>query len=146
RKLGWYADQVIASYERWFGEGPEVALLRLLGFFDRPAERDQLNALCDPPPIRGLSEPLMDLSPGQWSDLVDQLRETGLLVQAATRKDPRRLDAHPLVREYFATQLQRDKPDAWREGNRRLFEHFQKIVPVNRPKGVEAMLLLYRAV
>jgi tetratricopeptide (TPR) repeat protein len=146
RKLGWYADQVIASYEKWFGEGPAVALLRLLGFFDRPAEPDQLAALCAPPAIQGLTEPLLELTQSQWSDMVHHLRETGLLVSAPPGQDPRRLDAHHLVREYFATQLQAHNADAWREGNRRLFEYFQQAVPARRPKDVDSMLLLYRAV
>ena len=36
--------------------------------------------------------------------------------------DSRVIDAHPLLKEYFAEKLQDGNPEAWREGNRRLYE------------------------
>jgi hypothetical protein len=43
-KQGGRAFRVIAAYARWLGEGPELAILRLLGLFDRPAESDALKS------------------------------------------------------------------------------------------------------
>ena len=37
-RQGGHARKVMKSYESWFGEGPEVAVLRMLGLFDRPAD------------------------------------------------------------------------------------------------------------
>ncbi|WP_295436085.1 hypothetical protein [uncultured Thiodictyon sp.] len=53
----------MAACETWFGraggEGArELAALRLLGFFDRPAEAGCLAALRQAPPMAGLTEPL----------------------------------------------------------------------------------------
>jgi tetratricopeptide (TPR) repeat protein len=55
------------------------------------------------------------------------------------------LDAHPLVREHFGAQLRQEHPDAWREGNDRLYEHLKAAVP-ERPNTLEAMMPLYAAV
>ena len=35
---GVHARKVMESYQTWFGEGPELAVLRMLGLFDRPAD------------------------------------------------------------------------------------------------------------
>ncbi len=60
---GGHAFKVIAAYETWFArEGEqgtrELAALRLLGFFDRPAAPESLAALRERPAIPGLIEPL----------------------------------------------------------------------------------------
>ncbi len=53
---GGHARRVMASYERWLGDGPELAVLRLLGLFDRPAEAGSIAALRAAPAIPGLTE------------------------------------------------------------------------------------------
>src|SRR5207244_3022236 len=35
---GVHARKVMASYQSWLGEGPELSVLRMLGLFDRPAD------------------------------------------------------------------------------------------------------------
>ena len=61
---GGHAFRVIAAYARWFagaGNAPrELAALRLLGFFDRPATPENLAALRAAPAIAGLTEALID--------------------------------------------------------------------------------------
>ena len=37
-RQGTHARKVMESYQTWFGEGPELSVLRMLGLFDRPAE------------------------------------------------------------------------------------------------------------
>jgi hypothetical protein len=46
---GGHARRVMAAYEKWLGEGPELAVLRLLGLFDRPARRTP-SRCCAPRP------------------------------------------------------------------------------------------------
>ena len=46
-RQGIHARRVMASYQTWFGEGPELAVLRMLGLFDRPADEKALGALLD---------------------------------------------------------------------------------------------------
>jgi hypothetical protein len=52
-RQGAHAQKVMASYQSWFGEGPELSVLRLLGLFARPADEKALGALLNPPAIRG---------------------------------------------------------------------------------------------
>ena len=105
---GGYAFKVMAAYEKWFQrEGVQgardLAALRLLGYFDRPADADCLTALREAPPISGLTEPLLDLSTAQWNITVSRLKACGL-IEAAPATPPTAtqpaIDAHPLVREY----------------------------------------------
>jgi hypothetical protein len=57
-RQGFHARKVMASYQTWFGEGPELSVLRMLGLFDRPADEKAVEALLKSPPIPGLTEPL----------------------------------------------------------------------------------------
>jgi tetratricopeptide (TPR) repeat protein len=143
-KQGGHASRVIAAYARWMGEGPELAILRLLGLFDRPAEAGALKALRATPPIPGLTEPLVDLSDEDWRLATATLREHSLLA-AADLWEPETLDAHPLVRACFAEELESHRPDAWQEGNRRLYEYLRQAAP-DLPETLEAMQPLYAAV
>ena len=65
-RKGGHALRVIGTYAAWLGEGPELAALRLLGLFDRPAGPKALAALRAKPAIPGLTEPLMDLGEEGW--------------------------------------------------------------------------------
>src|SRR3974377_1494078 len=107
------ARRVMQSYQAWFGEGPELAFLRMLGLFDRPADEKALHALLKPPPIVGLTESLTDLSPTAWRTILAKLRRAKLLA-GEDPHNPGRLDTHPLIREYFGEQLRKQK-DAWKE-------------------------------
>jgi len=53
-RQGVYARKVMESYQTWFGEGPEVSILRLLGLFDRPADEKALGVLLKPRLFVGL--------------------------------------------------------------------------------------------
>jgi hypothetical protein len=55
------------------------------------------------------------------------------------------MEVHPLVREYFATQLRQKMNKSWRFANLRLYEHFRNSVPY-WPDGIEGINLLYDAV
>ena len=48
-RQGAHARKVMESYQTWFGEGPELSVLRILGLFDRPADEKALEALLKPP-------------------------------------------------------------------------------------------------
>ena len=50
-RQGAHARKVMESYQAWFGEGPELSVLRMLGLFDRPADEKALGALLKPPAI-----------------------------------------------------------------------------------------------
>jgi hypothetical protein len=65
-----------------------------------------------------MSTPKRGLNAGAWNEAVTRLQDVGLLAPPSDQDD--RLDAHPLVREYFGEQLRRKQPKAWREGHRPL--------------------------
>jgi hypothetical protein len=143
-RQGAHARKVMESYQTWFGEGPELSVLRMLGLFDRPADEKVLGPLLKPPAIPGLTESLTDLSLTEWRTIVAKLRRAKLLA----REDPHRpgqLDTHPLVREYFGEQLRNQRTGAWKECNRRLYDHYRMLAP-RLPDNFKEMEPLFLAV
>jgi hypothetical protein len=118
-RQGAHARKVMESYQIWLGEGPEVAVLRMLGLFDRPADEKAIAALLKTPAIPGLAEPLADLRPTEWQMILAKLRRARLLAREDPH-NPGQLDTHPLVREYFGEQLRSQQTEAWKECNRRI--------------------------
>jgi hypothetical protein len=113
-RQGAHARKVMESYQIWLGEGPEVAVLRMLGLFDRPADEKAIAALLKSPAIPGLTESLTDLSSGEWQTILAKLRRTKLLAREDPH-NPGQLDTHPLVREYFGEQLRSQQTEAWKD-------------------------------
>jgi predicted ATPase len=116
------------SYQAWFREGAELSVLRMLGLFDRPADKNALEALLKPPVIHGLSESLVDLSPRGLRTILARLRRAKLLA-GEDLHNPGQLDTHPLVREHFGEQLRSQKTGAWKECNRRLYHYYRTLAP-----------------
>ncbi len=132
------------SYQKWLGEGPEWSLLRLMGFFDRPAKGKEIQALLAEPPIPGLSKQILKLDPPARKRALSRLRRLRLLAESPP-DDPDGMDAHPLLREYLTEQLQQHFPQACREGHRRLYEHLKQSAQ-QLPDTLEEMMPLYQAV
>ncbi len=153
-----HAFKVMAVYEKWLGKGGEDALrqlsvLRLLGLFDRPADAGCLAALREEPVITGLTEPLVGLGDDDWNYTLSNLVECGLislresdLPTTDSRLPITTLDAHPLIREYFAKQLREENPDTWRAGHRRLYEHLCASTKEGDQPALEDLQPLYQAV
>src|SRR5262249_22968434 len=78
-RQGIHARKVMESYQTWLAEGPELAVLRMLGLFDRPADEKALGALVKAPAIPGLTESLTDLSATAWRTILAKLRRARLL-------------------------------------------------------------------
>jgi hypothetical protein len=129
-----HARKVMKSYQAWFGEGVELAVVRMLGLFDRPADEKTFEALLKPPAIHGLTESLTDLSPTEWRRIKAKLRRAKLLAPEDP-PNPGQLDTHPLVREYFGEQLRCERTDAWKECNRRLYNYNRRLAP-QLPNGI----------
>jgi predicted ATPase len=141
---GVLARKVMESYQAWFGEGPELSILRMLGLFDRPTDEKALRALLDPPAIRDLTEPLADLSPTEWRTRLARLRRAKLLSEEDPN-NPGYLDTHPLVREYFGDQLRTQRTEAWEECNKRLYDYYRRLAP-ELPGSFREMEPLFLAV
>ena len=143
-RQGVHAQKVMESYQTWFGEGPELSVLRMLGLFDRPADQRALGALLKSPAIPGLTESLTDLNPTEWRSILARLRRARLLA-GEDPHNPGQLDTHPLVREYFGEQLRSKRTEAWQECNRRLFHYYRTLAP-QLPDSFREMEPLFLAV
>lgn len=143
-RYGEKAQAMIAAYEKWLGEGLELGILRLLGLFDRPADAASIAALREPPAISGLTEPLHQFKGREWNQALSKLRRIKLLAAASTN-EPATVDAHPLLREHFKQQLQREKVEAWHAANNRLYEHL-KSATKTFPETMEEMAPLFAAI
>lgn len=138
-----HAARIMAAYERELGEGSELAVLHILGLFDRPADAELVNVLRAPPVISGLTDSLSALPDRRWRQVLARLRRARLLAES----DPQRsdaLDAHPLVREHYGRQLRQQCPNAWREGNNRLYEHLKR-TSKELPETLSEMAPLFAA-
>jgi serine/threonine protein kinase len=143
-RQGVHARKVMASYQIWFGEGPELAVLRMSGLFDRPADEKALEALLNSPAIPGLTESLTNMDPTEWRTVLAKLRRAKLLA-GEDLHNPGHLDTHPLVREYFGEQFARQQTGAWKECNRRLFYHYRTLAP-QLPDSLREMEPLFLAI
>jgi len=89
-----HAFKTMEAYEKWFlREGAQgrrqLAVLRLLGLFDRPASKGCLEALRRKPVITRLTESLVGLAPRDWTIVTRRLEEIDLLaVQADGTSTP----------------------------------------------------------
>ncbi len=152
---GGHAFKVMAAYEKWLAGGGEegmrqLAVLRLLGLFDRPADAGSLTALCREPVIEGLTEPLVGLGDSDWNYTLSNLVECGLI---SCRESPSgisnvrpAIDCHPLIREHFARRLCGQNPEGWRAAHRRLYEYLRSSVRPRRRPTLEELLPLCHSV
>lgn len=110
----------------------QLALLYLMGLFDRPMEKADREALLAPPGIPGLTEAVAGLTPRQLDYAVESLRDLGLLLPQ-DKSAPDDLDAHPLVREYFGARLEKEGAAAeaggginpFKSAHGRLYDHYR---------------------
>ena len=156
-----HAFKAMEAYERWFQREGEpgqrqLAVLRLLGLFDRPASKGCLDALRQAPVIAGLTEPLVGLSHREWSLVTRRLEEINLL----TVQPDGALDAHPLLREYFAKRMKDEggrmeagepsslilHPSSFQLAHRRLYEHLCASTKEGDQPTLEDLQPLYQAV
>jgi hypothetical protein len=143
-RQGAHARKVMESYQSWLGEGTELAILRMLGLFDRPADERTFGVLLKSPAIAGLTESLTHLRSTEWQTILAKLRRARLLAREDPH-NPAQLDTHPLVREYFGEQLRSQQAEAWKECNRRLYHYYQTLAP-QLPNNFREMEPLFSAV
>lgn len=123
------AGRMLRSYEKWFEGKPELAVLRAMGFFDRPAARAAFRALG------------FDLDREEHRRALSVLRRVRLLDQEGDE-----LDCHPLIREHFARRLRESDPGEWKESNRKLYEYYKALPAKEFPDTLGEMAPLYAAV
>lgn len=153
-----HAFKAIEAYEKWFAAGDaqaqrQLAILRLLGLFDRPASAGCLTALRAAPAIAGLNEVVekkwfglrrirIPISDKDWLIALGRLAEINLV---GVQED-QSVDCHPLLREYFAVQLKTKTPAAWQAGHRRLYEYLCATTKEGDQPTLDDLQPLYQAV
>jgi hypothetical protein len=125
------------------GGQPELALLHLVGLFDRPAEKDAIDVV----KAAGLGVPLAavaGMTPQRWSTAVSRLRAQRLLLPRDPAR-PHELDAHPLVRAHFGARLKRVAPEVFRAANLALYGHYKLLgLPEAFRTPVNYSMLVFR--
>jgi TIR domain/AAA ATPase domain len=142
-----HARRVMESYEReWLvGRPVLLAIMHIVGLFDRPASGNCLNSLRAKPIIIGLTDEIVELSDIEWQRAVARLREARLLVPI----DPSAtdaLDAHPLVREWFSEQLRESNDVASKAAHGRLYDHLRDTTKEGKRPTLEDLAPLYQAI
>jgi len=160
-----HAFRAMQAYADWLASAGAagaraLSLLRLTGLFDRPADAGCIGALLRAPPIAGLTEALftsetklpglkrsyLPLSPEEVNTTLARLHDAKLLtVTRGAGGALLEIDAHPLLREYFAAAL-RQMPDVAREGHGRIYEHLTTTAIDQREPTLDDLAPLYQAV
>jgi tetratricopeptide (TPR) repeat protein len=150
---GGHAFRAMAAYVKWMEDESDearrdLAILRLMGLFDRPATGDCVAALLKAPAIAGLTEPLIGLAEEDWNFSLDALQSAKLLTvhRAPGSGVLVALDAHPLLREYFGQRLRVTQPEAWQAAHRRLYQHLCATTKEGNEPTLEDLQPLYQAV
>jgi tetratricopeptide (TPR) repeat protein len=158
-----HALRVIGQYMDWFATDGERgqrarALLALMGLFDRPASGGCWQALLQAPPIVGLTDVLFTVknqapdTPPQYQMLpqeevnitLTRLEKTDLLTVQRQGRQVQAVDAHPLLREYFANLLSGQA--AWQLAHQRLFEYLCASTEDKPEPTLDDLQPLYQAV
>ena len=146
-----HAFRVMEAYEQVFEAEDEkgkraLAILRLLGLFDRPLLADCLEALFAQPSIPNLTDPLIGLREVDRNLVLRRLEDARLLtVNRDASGTLSSIDAHPLLREYFARELRIQQRYSWRAAHERLYEHLCNTTPDKDKPTLEDLQPLYQA-
>jgi hypothetical protein len=145
------AWKVLEAYEAWMarakadGNPRTLAVLRLTGLFDRTATAGCLATLRAEPAIAGLTDAIVTMANDEWNILLRRLERAHLIKLRSEKDEQIAIDAHPLIREYFARQLRDAQPAAFRAAHARLFEYLRRTTP-HRPDTLDGLQPLYQAV
>jgi len=145
RDRGVHAKWVMAAYDKWLGQTAQRDILSLLGLFDRPVEPGAMATLLAAPSIAGVTERLCGIGEEEWLWALAALREVHLLA-AENSREGGRLDAHPLVREYFGDQLRTQNPAGWQAAHQRLYHYYKNLPEKELPDTLVEMEPLFAAV
>ena len=141
-----HAFKVMQAYERWFSSkqqySAELALLKLLGLFDHPIELSVLEVL----QREQIPQLTAGINPNAWHSAIAALRDDHHLLAQANDPQDKQLDCHPLIRAYFAHQLQSSAPKAWRAAHTKLYDYYKNLPSKEQPDTLKEMQPLFRSI
>jgi tetratricopeptide (TPR) repeat protein len=142
-----HAKRVMESYEKeWLAGQPVLlAIMHIVGLFDRPASSDCLKALRAEPIIGAFTDRITSLSDSDWQRAVARLR-AGRLLAPLDLAAPDAIDAHPLVREWFGERLRQTQEGAWKAAHGRLYEHLRDTTNEGDKPELRDLSPLYQAI
>src|SRR6185437_15490264 len=91
---------------------------------------------------------LIGITEAQRNIALNRLQDANLITINRAKGSGRliSLDAHPLVREYFASRVREQFPGAWRAAHRRLYEYLRDSAHKSDEPTLEELQPLYDAV
>lgn len=133
------AEGILAYYDKtWSDESPEKIFLFLLCLFNRPMQNEEFEVLRA---SSDLAQPLKQLRHNELNRIMGHLSSSGLIIEEGGF-----YDTHSIIRTYFAKLLEKRDPHGFIQSHRVLFEYFQRIPDEDRPKDLDGLEPLYRAV
>jgi hypothetical protein len=106
-----------------------------------------LAALWSLPAIEGLTEPLAGLGEEDRNEVFTEPADPKLLtMNLDAGGEVTSLDAHPLLREFLANALRESRPEAWKAGHKRLYQHLTTMTPEKPAPTLDDLQPLYQAV
>ncbi|MEM8671177.1 MAG: ATP-binding protein [Planctomycetota bacterium] len=135
---------VMSSYDRQLGDGPELEVLRMLSVFDRPAKHAEIKVLLMDPPIPGVSTNLVALTEHHFRQVIVRLHRTNLM-EKRYADTSEIIDLHPLVRAHYSSRLRKAYPDGWKQANNRLYDYLTQQSP-EFPENIDQFVTLCKAV
>jgi|SRR5579885_3139148 transcriptional regulator with XRE-family HTH domain len=107
-------EQMMRFYEGWFGEGPELEMLRLLSLFCYPVNKKEFIALRLGPMLPNLTTTLKDLAEFEWQRVLSKLQQANLVIQRGSDQDCA-VQLHPLAYGYFKRNCEQTFARIWSE-------------------------------
>ncbi len=123
---GRHPRRVIEALSKRFMDKSEGDLIKMLGFFDRPADIAAIKKIIAEPVIENLTENLCNKGKASLLQAINTLRDENLLARESKHR-PDTLDCHPLIREHFGDKLEKQNPNAWQQAHARLYQYYKEL-------------------
>jgi len=137
-----HAFKIMAAYEKQLQGTTELQILYMMGLFDRPVSVGAIKVLRET-----VIEHISDKEIGNriFKASIQRLREQNLLNKENFEHSDI-LDAHPLVREYFAKRLEQQYPIAYQKAHTVLYEYYKAVPNKEQPDTLNEMEPLFAAI
>lgn len=141
RQAGGLNRRVMAQYCRWFDDPVPISLLKLVALFDSAVAIEVIEHFRELPAIGQLTPDIVLLADQDWRQALAELGRTGLLTRQIDH-----LSLHPIVRQYFRTELQHQAPQDYRDAQQRVYDFLLEGCDDLEPSCYDDLLDLHDAV